>query len=132
MYRLITALLLLVIPSIGAFADNLPVPSYWTSRRGEMKIYSIDARGNLTGEYTSRTPGIICQNMPFDVRGREAANAVRFTVVWKNSVQDCKSTTLWFGRVHSKSIRTWWVHTYLDSQGVVRRMRSTENFRQQP
>ena len=132
MYRLVTASLLFVVPSVGAFADNLPIPSYWTSRRGEMKIYSIDAGGNFTGMYASRAAGISCQNTPFDVHGREAANGVRFTVVWKNSVQDCESTTLWFGRVHSKSIRTWWVHTYRDSQGAVRRMRSTENFRQQP
>ena len=50
MNRVIAALFVLGVTSVSAFAQSLPVPSYWKNRRGsEMKIYAIAPDGSFKG-----------------------------------------------------------------------------------
>ena len=50
MNRVIAALFVLVVTSVSAFAQSLPVPSYRKNQRGsEMKIYAIAPDGSFKG-----------------------------------------------------------------------------------
>ena len=105
--------------TVAASAQALPVPSYWKNQRGsEMKIYSIDADGNFRGVYINHAVGYRCQNSPYDVVGRASGSRVVFKVVWKNWIEDCKSSTVWRGRVSGATIATRWVLTH--QSGVMR------------
>ncbi|HTV31364.1 MAG TPA: avidin/streptavidin family protein [Xanthobacteraceae bacterium] len=75
------------------FAQGLTVPSYWKNQRGsEMLPYSIDGKGAFTGAFINHAAGFACENSPYDLHGQVHANShLRFTVVWKNLAQDCKS-----------------------------------------
>jgi len=109
MKRLVTALSIVVATSVSAFAQSLPVPSYWRNQRGsEMKIYAIDAKGNFKGIYINHGgPG--CQNSPFNLAGKEKVGGhVTFIVVWTNFMQNCNSQTVWHGRIEGKTIGTRW------------------------
>ena len=110
MYRLVAALFLLTAATVSATAQNLPVPSYWLNHRGsEMKLYNIDAQGKFLGVFINHAAGFSCQNTPYDLEGRAWRNHVGFGVVWKNWVEDCKSMTVWHGRVSGHTIWTRWV-----------------------
>jgi hypothetical protein len=109
MQRLVTALLIVVATSASAFAQSLPVPSYWRSQRGsEMKIYTIDAQGIFKGIFVKHDGGLTCENTPFNLAGRAKGNHVAFTVVWINFAQNCNSQTFWHGRLEGKTIRARW------------------------
>jgi hypothetical protein len=50
MRRFVTALVLVVVTSVSALAQALPVPSYWLNQRGsEMKLFDIDPLGVFRG-----------------------------------------------------------------------------------
>ena len=50
MKRLVTALVFVVVTSVSALAQSLPVRSYWTNQRGsEMKLYNLDSLGVFHG-----------------------------------------------------------------------------------
>jgi len=130
MYRLFTALLLLVAATTTTFAQSLlPVPSYWTNQRGsEMKIYDIDAQGNFKGVFINHAQGFACQNTPFDLTGKSIGPYVKFIVAWKNAFADCHSTTVWRGTViDNAKMPTRWV---LYSAGG--RLRGVDLFTRQP
>jgi hypothetical protein len=132
MYRFIAAVLLLFIPSISAFAQGLPVPSYWKNQRGsEMSLVNIDPKGAFTGKFVNHAAGSPCENTPFDVHGQAHGDHVRFSVVWKNETQDCKSHTSWYGRVTGKTITTWWVLTSGEKRAE-KKTRGTDTFVEQP
>jgi Avidin family len=131
MQRLVTALLIVVAMSASAFAQSLPVPSYWRSQRGsEMKIYTVDAQGIFKGIFVQHDGGLTCENTPYNLAGREKGNHVEFTVVWINFVENCNSQTFWHGHIEGKTIRTRWV---LYSQGKVPlSLSGTDIFQLQP
>lgn len=127
--RLVAGLFLLVVANVSAFAQGLPAPSYWKNQRGsEMKISAIDVRGNFVGAYINHAAGFQCQNTPYDLRGRAFRGHIVFVVVWTNSVADCKSKTVWRGRVIGPTILTRWV---LTGAGF-KPLRGTDIFYQQP
>jgi hypothetical protein len=108
--RLVTALLIVVATSASAFAQSLPVPSYWRSQRGsEMKIFTIDAQGIFKGIFVKHDGGLTCENTPFNLAGRAKGNRVQFIVVWINFAQNCNSQTFWHGHIAGKTINTRWV-----------------------
>jgi hypothetical protein len=128
MFRLFTALFLLAAASVGAHAQSLQVPSYWQNQRGsELKLYSIDAQGKLTGVYVSHTGG--CQYAPFPLTGLVQGTHIRFVVVWANGVLNCNSRTLWHGHVIGKTMNTRWT---LTGTGIPVPITGIDIFHQQP
>jgi hypothetical protein len=108
--RFVAVIALLAAATITAFAQSLPVPSYWLNQRGsEMKLYSIDPQGNFVGVYINHAQGFDCQGTPFPLSGHARGATVTFTVVWTNPWQDCRSTTIWHGVVQGRSMPTKWV-----------------------
>jgi len=110
MKRLVTALVFVVVTSVSALAQSLPVPSYWTNQRGsEMKLYNLDSLGVFHGVYINHAQGFACQNTPFALNGRVTGDRLLFTVVWNNGIQNCNSKTVWQGKVVGRTIDTHWV-----------------------
>ncbi len=133
MYRLVAALFLLTAATVSATAQNLPVPSYWLNQRGsEMKLYNIDAQGKFLGVFINHAPGSRCQNTIYDLEGRAWRDRVGFRVVWKNWVKDCKSTTVWHGRVSGHTIWTWWVLYVPRGSNMIPVFRGSDVFQLQP
>ncbi len=129
MFRLFTALFLLVAASVGAHAQSFPVPSYWKDQRGaEMKFYKIDAQGKLTGVYTNPDAGA-CRNAPFPLTGRVRGAHIHLVVVWANGVLNCKTRTLWSGQVVGKTIDTKWA---IIGTGLPLPVTGLDIFHQQP
>jgi len=129
--RLSAALLFVVTFAPCALAQNLPVPSHWTSQHGsDLILYTIDGKGAFTGAYVNRAPGFACDNVPYDVRGQAHGHHVSFAVTWKNSFQDCKAHTSWSGRVTGATLTTWWVETLVEGKGV-KKVRGTDTFKKQ-
>jgi Avidin family len=128
MYRSVTAFLFLLVATVGAFAQSLPVPSYWTNQRGsQMKLYYMDAQGNFTGVYINNAQGFGCQGPPgFPLTGHANGAAVTFTVVWNNGIQNCNSTTIWRGTVSGRTLPTQWILISPNGQ-----QRGTDLFTQQ-
>ena len=139
MYRLVVALFLLTVATVSATAQNLPVPSYWLNQRGsEMKLYNIDAQGKFLGVFINHAAGSSCQNtpydqnIPYDLEGRAWRDRVGFAVVWNNWVKDCKSTTVWHGRVSGHTIWTWWVLYVPRGNNMIPVFRGSDVFQLQP
>jgi Avidin family len=108
--RFVATIALLAAATIAAFAQSLPVPSYWLNQRGsEMKLYAIDPQGNFLGVYINHAPGFACQGTPFPLSGHAIGALVTFTVVWTNPWQDCHSRTIWRGVVSGTSLPTKWL-----------------------
>ncbi len=131
MHRLIAALALLLLPTAGAFAQALPVPSYWKAPGSEMSLHTIAANGAFTGTFISHAAGFACAGAPYDLRGQAHGGHVTFSVVWKNAASDCKAHTSWSGRVAGKVIHTWWVQTSGEKRAV-KKTRGTDTFVEQP
>jgi avidin family protein len=136
MSRFILALLLFVGASASAFAQSVPVPSYWLNQRGsEMKLYPTVPPwlGSFNGIYMNHAAGFKCQasptNPPYQLTGRARGAYVTFKVVWDNGVQNCNSTAVWHGRVVGKTIITHWI---LFGPGIVPPLRGVDVFQQQP
>jgi hypothetical protein len=133
MHRLLTTLLVLVISGVSASAQSLPVPSYWKNQRGsEMKLYEMATDGTFKGIYINHAARTHCQNTPYDVHGTAIGRHVKFSVVWKNWWEDCKSTAVWHGRVTGKTITTWWLLRIYNDDGTVSKVRGIDIFQQQP
>jgi len=133
MYRLAAAFLLLVVATVSASAQNIPVPSYWKNQQdSELVLTSIDAKGNLAGSFISQEPGFACSGTFYDLKGRAHRKLVRFTVVWKNWSHDCNAETEWYGRVNGKSIVTFRVFKQTDAHGHVTKKRGVDTFHEQP
>jgi len=129
MYRLMAALFLLLAATLAASAQNLVIPSYWLNQRGsEMKLYSWGADGTFKGVYINHAAGFACQNTPYDLWGRAIGSHIKFMVIWTNWAADCKSKTVWQGRVRGGTIATRWILTGHDFPPL----RGTDIFQQQP
>ena len=122
--------------SISAFAQNLPVPSYWLNQRGsELKLYpkTPPSPVRFDGVYLNHAAGFKCQasptNPPYHVSGRTYGAYVTFKVVWNNGVQNCNSTTIWRGRVIGRTMTTHWI---LFGPGISPPLRGIDIFQQQP
>ena len=115
MKRFVTALVFVVATSVGAFAQNLPLPSKWQNQRNstmELKLGKSPAAVNFTDLYCNRAEGFGCQcgnNLNrYKITGQANGSSVTFTVVWNNGIQNCHSTTVWTGSVFGGSMWTNW------------------------
>jgi hypothetical protein len=128
MQRFVLALVVLVTASVSAFAQSLPSWSYWTNQRGSvMKIFTVEPSGNFTGVYINNASGFGCQGPPgFALTGRSSGPNVTFTVVWNNGIQNCNSTTTWWGVLNGRVLPTTWILTSPNGQ-----QRGTDVFTQQ-
>jgi len=136
MFRFILAFLMLAGANVSAFAQSLPVPSYWLNQRGsELKLYptSPPSPDNFDGVYLNHATGFKCQasptNPPYHVTGHMHGTKVTFKVVWNNGVEDCKSTTIWHGRVVGRTMKTHWI---LFGPQISPPLRGVDIFQQQP
>ncbi len=93
-----------------------------------MKLHSLDGNGTFKGVYINHAAGFQCQNIPYDLWGRVVGRHVKFVVVWTNWAADCKSKTVWRGRVTGRTITTRWVLTGYGFKPLV----GTDIFQQQP
>src|SRR5262249_9229627 len=133
-YRIVSAVLFLLIASAThCLAQALPAPSVWQNQRGSvMKILALDpATGAFSGIYINNAVGFKCQGTPYAMWGGARGSRVVFNVIWKNNVEDCKSSTVWYGRTFYRTIQTNWVLTYVDQNGNIRKMRGSDTFQQQ-
>jgi Avidin family len=132
MKRLFAALLLVVATSVSAFAESLPVPSYWLNQRGsEMKLYAIDG-DHFHGVFINHAAGFACQYTPYELAGRTSGRHVAFAVVWKNWAQDCRSKSVWHGRLVGHTIWTRWKLFIHHDSGAISVVRGRDNFQLQP
>jgi Avidin family len=96
MKRFVTALVFVVATSVGAFAQNLPLPSKWQNQRNstmELKLGKSPAAVNFTGLYCNRAEGFGCQcgnNVNrYKITGQANGSSVTFTV--RDSVYTIRS-----------------------------------------
>ena len=127
MFRIIAALLVFLASVVQCAAQGLPAPSYWQNQRGSiMKILALDpSTGNFSGIYINNAVGFRCQGTPYDLQGRARGPNVVFRVVWKNWAEDCKSTTVWYGRLVGTTLYTKWVLTRV---GITKKLKGTDTF----
>jgi hypothetical protein len=134
MFRFILGFLLSACVSVSAFAQNLPIPSFWLNQRGsELKLYPATQPGSFDGVYLNHASGFKCQasptNPPYHVTGHSHGARVTFKVVWNNGVENCESTTIWHGRVTGRMMKTHWI---LFGPGISPPLRGVDIFQQQP
>ena len=133
MYRFVFTSLLLIAATISASAHGLPVPSYWLNQHGsETKLYSMHADGNFKGIFINHWAGTHCQNTPYDLWGRAIGHRVRFTVVWKNWAEDCRSKTFWYGRLIGTIIKSRWLIITHRPDGTISKTLGRDIFQLQP
>ncbi|WP_442868848.1 avidin/streptavidin family protein [Bradyrhizobium sp. CCBAU 53380] len=129
MTRLIV-LLLFAITSIPAHAQ-LPAPSTWVNQRGSLlSIQTLDApTGTFTGTYVNNAPGFSCQGQPYPVAGVVSAGKIAFYVNWTApAAPNCKTITIWNGRVGDKTIPTAWTLFYVGSDWKFHKMTGRDVF----
>src|SRR5215469_8933862 len=116
MVRFIGTLLIAIFALAGtAFAQNLPIPSVWENERGSI-MKALDghaSNGDFHGTYINNV-GSRCRGTPYDLTGQVDGTRVVFTVVWKNSAEDCRSKTVWSGDIAGRTLATTWILTRED------------------
>ena len=88
MYRFVTAVLLLVIATVSASAQSLPLPSYWQNQRGSDLTINNSVTpcvGCFSGFFWNHAAGFQCQASPanpkpYDVKGFTQGPYLRFRV----------------------------------------------------
>jgi hypothetical protein len=98
MYRVLTALFLLVVSTVASSAQGL-LPAIWQSQRGAiLKVLWADpATGNFRGVFIS-APGGPCPGVPYDVTGRKWGPRVTFRTS-RTWTSDCRVNAIWSGRL---------------------------------
>jgi hypothetical protein len=77
-----------------------------------MKVFLVGPNGTFTGVYINNAAGFACQGLPgFPLTGRTSGTKVTFTVVWNNGIQNCNSTTVWYGVDQGTVMPTKWTLT---------------------
>ncbi|MGM4954220.1 avidin/streptavidin family protein [Bradyrhizobium barranii] len=110
-------LVLFTLISVPAHAQ-LPAPSTWVNQRGSvLSIQTLDAStGNFTGTYINNATGFSCRGQPYPVAGIVMASKIDFYVNWTApSAPNCKTITVWNGRVAANNIPTRWTLYYVGS-----------------
>ncbi len=127
MYRIVTALFLLVASAVTASAQGL-IPAIWQGQRGSLlKVLTMDPAGNFAGVFLSSPVGP-CPAVPYDIVGRIQGPRVVFQTS-RNWTADCRVTTVGVGRfVSPTTVVTRWVATYVGPDGRVVRVRGTDVF----
>jgi len=123
MYRIIAALFLLVASVATSSAQPALFPSVWQNQQGSLlKVLATDSGGNFRGVFISYGPP--CPGAVYDVAGGMRGPLIQFQA-WKAWSLDCKSVTLWRGRmINPTTVVVQWVMTYGG-----RRVRGVDTFR---
>jgi|SRR5215217_7266550 len=111
------ALIFLVLAPLSAQAQ-VTVPSRWVNDKGSvMSIHTLDpSTGKFAGTYINNAAGFKCQGSEYQLEGSATGNQVNFLVNWKGIfVPDCKTITIWNGRIVSNRITTMWTLYYVGS-----------------
>jgi hypothetical protein len=128
MYRIVTALFLLLASAGASWAQDL-LPAVWQGQRGSLlKVLVVDpATGNFAGVFVSSPVGP-CPAVPYDVVGRIQGPRVIFQTS-RNWTTDCRVTTVGSGRfVSPTTVVTRWIATYVAPNGRVVRVRGADVF----
>jgi hypothetical protein len=122
MYRIIAALFLLVASVATSSAQTL-FPSVWQNQQGSLlKVLATDPSGSFRGVFINYGPP--CPGAVYDVAGGIRGPLIGFQA-WKSWSFDCKSVTVWRGRmVDATTFVATWTMTYGG-----RRVRGTDTFR---
>ncbi|KRR17590.1 hypothetical protein CQ14_25980 [Bradyrhizobium lablabi] len=123
-------LLLFALVSLPAHAQ-LAVPSTWVNQRGSiLSIQAIDAStGNFTGTYVNNAAGFSCRGQPYAMAGNVAANKIDFYVNWTSpTAPNCRTITIWNGRVAGDKIPTRWKLYYVGSDWNFHKMTGQDLF----
>ncbi|HEX5869852.1 MAG TPA: avidin/streptavidin family protein [Longimicrobium sp.] len=95
---MLTLMLLLLAGTAGApQASSQVVAAYTNQSNSTLYIENVASNGLMTGFYINRASGFQCQNTPYPVTGWILGRAISFTVVWKNTAENCQSVTGWTG-----------------------------------
>ena len=111
------ALLFLTLAPLSAQAQ-VTAPSTWVNDKGSvMLIQTLDtSTDNFTGTYVNSATGFLCQGQPYEVGGSFKANKIDFYVNWKSATApNCKTITIWNGRIAGNKITTRWKLYYVGS-----------------
>jgi hypothetical protein len=128
MYRIITALFVLLASVATASAQTL-FPSVWQGQRGSLlKILAVDpATGSFSGILISPPTGP-CPAVPYQAVGQVRGPRVVFQTS-RNWTTDCRVTTVGSGRfIGPATVATRWIATYAGPNGRPVRVRGTEVF----
>src|SRR5262245_4368435 len=129
MYRVLTALFLIVASTVASSAQGL-LPVIWQSQRGAiLKVLWADtASGNFGGVFIS-APGGPCPGVPYNVSGRKWGPRVAFRTS-RRWTSDCRIDAVWSGRfVNPTRIVAHWRATFVLPNGRRAVRHGTEVFR---
>ena len=128
MYRIVTALFLLVASAAASSAQGL-LPSVWQSQRGAiLKVLWTDPTGSFRGVFISNPSGP-CPAVPYDVAGRIRGPVVAFQTS-RTWTLDCRATAVWTGRlINPTTFAVKWVATSPGPKGRPVRTGGSEIFR---
>jgi hypothetical protein len=123
MYRIIAAFFLLVASVATSSAQPALFPSVWQNQNGSLlKVLAVGPAGNFNGVFINYGPP--CPGAVYDVAGGLRGPLIQFQA-WKAWSLDCKSVTLWRGRmINPTTVVVQWVMTYGG-----RRVRGVDTFR---
>jgi len=111
MYRIIAAFFLLVASVATSSAQPALFPSVWQNQNGSiLKVLATGPAGNFNGVFINYGPP--CPGAVYDVAGGIRGPLIQFQA-WKAWSFDCKSVTVWRGRmVNPTTVVVQWVMTY--------------------
>ena len=123
MYRIIAAFFLLVASVATSSAQPALFPSVWQNQQGSLlKVLATGPGGNFRGVFINYGPP--CPGAVYDVAGGIRGPLIHFQA-WKAWSPDCKSATVWRGRmINPTTVVVQWVMTYGG-----RRVRGVDTFR---
>ena len=110
---------------------QVTAPSTWVNDKGSvMWVQTLDpSTGKFTGTYVNNAAGFKCQGAPYQLEGSAIGNQVNFFVNWKGAfAPDCKSMTIWNGRVVGNRITTMWTLYYVGADWSFHRMTGQDVF----
>jgi hypothetical protein len=123
MYRIIAAFFLLVASVATSSAQPALFPSVWQNQQGSiLKVLATGPGGSFNGVFINYGPP--CPGAVYDVAGGIRGPLIGFQA-WKAWSLDCKSVTVWRGRmINPTTVVATWTMTYGG-----RRVRGTDTFR---
>jgi hypothetical protein len=114
MKRLSALLFLVLAPPLAQ--AQVTAPSTWVNDKGSvMSIQTLDTSSSkFAGTYVNKATGFYCQGQPYEMEGSFKANKVDFYVNWKSgTAPNCKTITIWNGRIAGNKITTRWKLYYV-------------------
>lgn len=108
-------LLAFILFAFSASAQAQVAPSDWVNQRGStMRLdYWDPFTKSVAGHYVNNAPGYPhCAGKPYRLWGLSDGRNITFSVRWSGFLlEDCRSTTVWTGRIVGNRLPTVWVLT---------------------